>query len=91
MSIVLVVFPAAPRPDPEAQRRDRELDDTLRQRLTVTRRLTTSTTRPAGSRACSSSFLSGAPGQFGHVRLPGRARRLIAQQLDPLPLTRLDG
>ncbi|XP_050685244.1 protein phosphatase 1B [Leptidea sinapis] len=35
MSIVLVVFPAAPRPDPEAQRRDRELDDTLRQRLTA--------------------------------------------------------
>lgn len=34
MSIVLVVFPAAPKPSPEAQRADRELDDTLRQRLT---------------------------------------------------------
>lgn len=34
MSIVLVVFPAAPKPDPEAQRADRELDETLRQRIT---------------------------------------------------------
>lgn len=35
MSIVLVVFPAAPKPSPEAQRADRELDETLRQRLTA--------------------------------------------------------
>lgn len=34
MSIVLVVFPAAPKPSPEAQRADRELDDTLRTRIT---------------------------------------------------------
>lgn len=34
MSIVLVVFPAAPKPSPEAQRADRELDETLRARLT---------------------------------------------------------
>lgn len=34
MSIVLVVFPAAPKPSAEAQRADRELDETLRQRLT---------------------------------------------------------
>lgn len=34
MSIVLVVFPAAPKPNAEAQRADRELDETLRQRLT---------------------------------------------------------
>lgn len=35
MSIVLVVFPAAPKPNPEAQKADRELDETLRQRLTA--------------------------------------------------------
>lgn len=34
MSIVLVVFPGAPKPSQEAQRADRELDETLRQRLT---------------------------------------------------------
>lgn len=34
MSIVLVVFPAAPKPSAEAQRADRELDDTLRTRIT---------------------------------------------------------
>lgn len=34
MSIVLVVFPAAPKPSPDAQRADRELDDTLRTRIT---------------------------------------------------------
>lgn len=34
MSIVLVVFPSAPKPSPEAQRADRELDDTLRTRIT---------------------------------------------------------
>ncbi|CAH1637542.1 unnamed protein product [Spodoptera littoralis] len=35
MSIVLVVFPSAPKPNAEAQRADRELDETLRQRLTA--------------------------------------------------------
>lgn len=34
MSIVLVTFPAAPKPSPEAQKADRELDENLRQRLT---------------------------------------------------------
>lgn len=34
MSIVLVTFPAAPKPSPEAQKADLELDETLRQRLT---------------------------------------------------------
>lgn len=34
MSIVLVTFPGAPKPSEDAQRADRELDDTLRQRLT---------------------------------------------------------
>lgn len=34
MSIVLVTFPSAPKPNAEAQRADRELDATLRQRLT---------------------------------------------------------
>lgn len=34
MSIVLVVFPSAPKPSAEAQRADRELDDTLRTRIT---------------------------------------------------------
>lgn len=34
MSIVLVTFPGAPKPSPEAQQAEKELDETLRQRLT---------------------------------------------------------